>query len=95
VQNVIISVSNALGFSVWQAQIPSCTPSVSNRAAFLGDRALTTTSSAEELDDVPSGSLYRHGRAPTKAGVLQVVAERRVRRWWSSDTYTLGFSRTR
>ena len=47
--------------------------------AFLGDRALTTSQLAAELDDVPSGSLYRHVARLTSAGVLQVVAERRVR----------------
>src|ERR1700689_4133268 len=47
--------------------------------AFLGDRALTTAQLAAELDDVPAGSLYRHIALLTKAGVLQVVAERRVR----------------
>ncbi|MGA2928388.1 MAG: helix-turn-helix domain-containing protein [Solirubrobacteraceae bacterium] len=47
--------------------------------AFLGDRALTTGQLAAELDDVPSGSLYRHVALLAKAGVLQVVAERRVR----------------
>ncbi len=47
--------------------------------AFLGDRALTTTQLAAELDDVPAGSLYRHVALLTRAGVLQVVAERRVR----------------
>lgn len=47
--------------------------------AFLGDRALTTTQLVAELDDVPAGSLYRHIALLTKAGVLQVVAERRVR----------------
>jgi hypothetical protein len=47
--------------------------------AFLGDRALTTSQLAAELDDVPPGSLYRHIARLTKAGVLQVVAERRVR----------------
>src|SRR6202451_3828398 len=47
--------------------------------AFLGDRALTTVQLAAELDDVPAGSLYRHIALLTKAGVLQVVAERRVR----------------
>jgi len=56
--------------------------------AFLGDRALTTTQLAEELDDVPSGSLYRHVALLTKAGVLQVVAERRVRAV-VERTYTL------
>jgi hypothetical protein len=47
--------------------------------AFLGDRALTTTQLAAELDDVPAGSLYRHVGMLANAGVLQVVAERRVR----------------
>jgi hypothetical protein len=56
--------------------------------AFLGDRALTTSQLAAELDDVPSGSLYRHVALLTKAGVLQVVAERRVR-GAVERTYTL------
>ena len=47
--------------------------------AFLGDRALTTGQLATELADVPPGSLYRHVALLTRAGVLQVVAERRVR----------------
>jgi Helix-turn-helix domain len=47
--------------------------------AFLGDRALTTLQLAAELDDVPAGSLYRHVALLTKAGVLQVVAERPLR----------------
>jgi hypothetical protein len=47
--------------------------------AFLGERALTTTQLAAELDDVPLGSLYRHVGLLAKAGVLQVVAEQRVR----------------
>src|SRR5579863_8026834 len=47
--------------------------------AFLGDRALTTSQLAAELDDVPSGSLYRHVALLTKEGVLHVVAEHRVR----------------
>jgi len=47
--------------------------------AFLGDRALTTAEVASELSDVPVGSLYRHVALLTGAGVLQVVAERRVR----------------
>jgi hypothetical protein len=56
--------------------------------AFLGDRALTTSQLAAELDDVPAGSLYRHVALLTKAGVLQVVAERRVR-GAVERTYTL------
>jgi DNA-binding transcriptional ArsR family regulator len=47
--------------------------------AFLGERALTTAELAAELSDVPPGSLYRHIATLTRAGVLQVVAERRVR----------------
>ncbi len=47
--------------------------------AFLGDRALTTTQLARELGDVPAGSLYRHVALLERAGILQVVAERRVR----------------
>jgi Helix-turn-helix domain len=56
--------------------------------AFLGDRALTTSQLAGELNDVPAGSLYRHVALLTKAGVLQVVAERRVR-GAMERTYTL------
>jgi hypothetical protein len=56
--------------------------------AFLGDRALTTSQLAAELNDVPAGSLYRHIARLTKAGVLQVVAERRVR-GAVERTYTL------
>jgi hypothetical protein len=47
--------------------------------AFLGDQALTTAQLAAELGDVPIGSLYRHMALLTQAGVLQVVAEQRVR----------------
>jgi hypothetical protein len=47
--------------------------------AFLGDRALTTGALAAELSDVPAASLYRHVARLVNAGVLQVVAERRVR----------------
>jgi len=56
--------------------------------AFLGDRALTTSQLAAELGDVPAGSLYRHVALLTRAGVLQVVAERRVR-GAVERTYTL------
>lgn len=56
--------------------------------AFLGDRALTTSELAAELADVPPGSLYRHIALLTKAGVLQVVAERRIR-GAVERTYTL------
>lgn len=47
--------------------------------AFLGDRTLTTAQLAAELGDVPPSSLYRHVALLTRAGVLQVAAERRVR----------------
>ena len=47
--------------------------------AFLGDRALTTSDLAAELSDVPAASLYRHVARLVGGGVLQVVAERRVR----------------
>jgi hypothetical protein len=56
--------------------------------AFLNDRALTTSQLAAEIDDVPAGSLYRHVALLTKAGVLQVVAEQRVR-GTVERTYTL------
>ncbi len=56
--------------------------------AFLGDRALTTKQLAAELPDVPAGSIYRHVARLTEAGVLQVVAERRVRAT-TERTYTL------
>lgn len=47
--------------------------------AFLGDRALTTSALIAELGDVPAASLYRHVARLVSAGVLAVVAERRVR----------------
>ena len=47
--------------------------------AFLGDRALTTSALAGELADIPAASLYRHVARLVDAGVLAVVAERRVR----------------
>ena len=47
--------------------------------AFLGDRALTTRQLAAELPDVPAASVYRHVGRLVEAGVLHVVAERRVR----------------
>ncbi len=56
--------------------------------AFLGDRALTTAQLAAEMSDVPVGSLYRHVSQLAKAGVLQVVAERRIR-GAVERTYTL------
>jgi hypothetical protein len=62
--------------------------------AFLGDRALTTGQIALELPDVPAGSLYRHVALLTKAGVLQVVAERQVR-GSIERTYTIRQAATR
>jgi hypothetical protein len=47
--------------------------------AFLGDRALTTSALSAELADIPAASLYRHVARLVNAGVLAVVAERRVR----------------
>lgn len=47
--------------------------------AFLGDRAMTTSALIAELPDVPPASLYRHVARLVDAGVLAVVAERRVR----------------
>lgn len=55
---------------------------------FLGDRALTTSQLAAELDDVPAASLYRHVALLAEAGVLRVAAERRVR-GTIERTYTL------
>jgi hypothetical protein len=59
--------------------------------AFLGDRALTTKQLATELPDVPAGSVYRHVARLAGAGVLQVVAERRVRAT-TERTYALRLS---
>ncbi|HZL54236.1 MAG TPA: helix-turn-helix domain-containing protein [Solirubrobacteraceae bacterium] len=47
--------------------------------AFLGDRALTTGQLRAELPQVPPASLYRHVARLVSAGVLAVVAQRRVR----------------
>ncbi len=47
--------------------------------AFLGDRALTTAQLLAELPDVAPASLYRHVARLVEGGVLNVVAERRVR----------------
>jgi len=47
--------------------------------AFLGDQALTTSQLSAELRDIPPASLYRHVARLVAGGVLQVVAERRVR----------------
>ena len=56
--------------------------------AFLGDRALTTSRLAAELDGVPASSIHGHVARLANAGVLQVVAERRVR-GVVERTYTL------
>lgn len=47
--------------------------------AFLGDRALTTAQLRVELPDISPASLYRQVARLVDAGVLSVVAERRVR----------------
>jgi helix-turn-helix protein len=47
--------------------------------AFMGDRALTTTQLKTELPDVPVATLYRQVARLVDGGVLNVVAERRVR----------------
>ncbi len=47
--------------------------------AFLGDRALTTGQLRVELPDISPASLYRQVARLAEAGVLSVVAERRVR----------------
>ena len=47
--------------------------------AFLGDRELTTADLRSELPDIPPASLYRHLSRLIDAGVLDVVAERKVR----------------
>ncbi|MEU6583126.1 helix-turn-helix domain-containing protein [Nocardia sp. NPDC046763] len=47
--------------------------------AFLNDRALTTSDLRDELSDVAPTTLYRHMTRLVDAGVLTVVAERRVR----------------
>jgi hypothetical protein len=47
--------------------------------AFLGDRALTTSELRAELPDVAPATLYRQVARLVDAGVLAVVAERRVR----------------
>jgi Helix-turn-helix domain len=47
--------------------------------AFLGDRALTATELRSELPDVAPATLYRQVARLVEAGVLGIVAERRVR----------------
>lgn len=55
---------------------------------FLGQRTLTTAQIGAALADVPTATLYRHIATLTKAGVLEVTAERRVR-GTLEKTYTL------
>lgn len=47
--------------------------------AFLGDRELTTADLRAELAEVSPATLYRQVAALVDGGVLEVVAERRVR----------------
>jgi hypothetical protein len=47
--------------------------------AFLGDRALTTGDLRAELPDIAPATLYRQVARLVDAGVLAVVAERRIR----------------
>jgi DNA-binding IclR family transcriptional regulator len=47
--------------------------------AFLGDRQLTTGQLLAEIDDIAPATLYRQVATLTRAGVLTVVGERRVR----------------
>lgn len=47
--------------------------------AFLGGRVLTTSQLRAELPDVAPATLYRHVGRLAAAGVLEVVAEQRVR----------------
>jgi hypothetical protein len=47
--------------------------------AFLGRPDLTTAALRDQLPDVPAASLYRQVAMLVDAGVLAVVAERRVR----------------
>ncbi len=89
IENVSISESKLLVCLYGQRRPPPASSSSwCNLRAFLGDRALNTSQLADELDDVPVGSLYRHISILVKAGVLQVVGERRVR-GAVERTYTL------
>jgi predicted DNA-binding transcriptional regulator YafY len=47
--------------------------------ALLGNRTLTTAQLADELGDVPTGTLYRQIALLSQADVLQVASERPVR----------------
>ncbi len=46
---------------------------------FLGGRDLTTAQLRDELPDVAPATLYRHVTVLTDAGVIEAVAERKVR----------------
>jgi hypothetical protein len=59
--------------------------------AFLGGRELTTAQLGVEFPDVPPASLYRHVGRLAEAGVLTVVAERKVR-GAAERTYRLDLS---
>jgi DNA-binding transcriptional ArsR family regulator len=75
--------------SVLRSSCSAHAPSTAaHRQGVHGDRVLTTSQLAAELEDVPPGSLYRHVARLTRAGVLSVVAERRVR-GAVERTYTL------
>lgn len=54
----------------------------------FGSEALTTTQIAERLPDIAHATLYRHMGTLAEAGVLEVVAQRRVR-GGIERTYTL------
>lgn len=47
--------------------------------AFLGGRMFTTAALLEELRDVAPATVYRHVATLVRAGVLEVVGERKVR----------------
>lgn len=62
--------------------------------ALLGHRTLTTAQIAEELGDVPAGTLYRQVAILSKAGVLRIDSERRIR-GTVERSYTLHAEATR
>lgn len=62
--------------------------------AFFGGRELTTAQLAAEMGDLAAAPLYRHVSLLTDAGVLAVVAERRVR-GTVERTYALRVEATR
>lgn len=73
------SIINAYGCGVASADLLLHPVRLRIVQAFLGDRALTTTQLRTELPDIPPASLYRHVARLVNAGVLAVVAQRRVR----------------